>query len=163
MFSRQEQEYAPPSKIAKGAFALAAGALALSLWTSLRAPETRLPALDEHVAESSSATAEDTLFAELESIESRVMVLEQRQSEAGAPNWEPNESTPIHSPSDEQSWRYVNFVSPEPGVDIQQSEDGSLFVINSDPSLTGKVIEIEASRADGGTDKMTILVPEPDY
>ena len=177
MTGNSDRQHTPPSMLARGAFALATIALALGLWTALRAPETGLPASASDVVESSSAAARDTpstsnptrasstrtaKITALRAIEDRVTALEQRQSEIGAGAEESNESVSAAAFIDEPS-RYVEFLSPEPAVVVKQGKDGAVFAINSDPGLTGKVIEIEVRRADGGVDTMTISVPKPDY
>ena len=176
MLSQQERKHAPPSMLAKGAFATAA--LALSVWTALRTPEAKLSAPDRGAAvETSSAAATATpsishpasaspvaaaQLAVLKAIEDRISALEQQQSEASAGAKESNESVSAAAFIDEPS-RYVEFLSPEPAVVVKQGKDGAVFAINSDPGLTGKVIEIEVRRADGSVDTMTISVPKPDY
>ena len=163
--------------LAKGAFATAATALALSGWTALRIPVETLPAPDRDAAmETGNAAARETglpshplgtspaaaapQLAVLRAIESRVTVLEQRQGEGVARAGGSAEVASAPSPIDELP-RYVELKSPEPSVEVKQGEDGSVFAINSDPALTGKVIEIEARRADDGIDTMTIVVPQP--
>lgn len=158
---------------------MAAAALAFTVWAALRTPKATLPALDSRAAMetgNAAATARPSIShpgsaslvaaaqrAVLKAIEDRVTALEQQQSEAIAAAEESNGSTSAPALVDEPSRRYVNLISPEPSVDVQQDEDGSLFAINSDPALTGKVIEIEAHRADGSIDSMTISVPKPDF
>lgn len=178
MRSQQKQRLSPPSMLAKGAFAIAAAALALSLWTALKTPEANLPAKDsDDTVETgsiaatatpsspvgTSPTMADQQLDAFDAIDSRVTALEQQQSEAGASTGDSSESMSGPDSIDEPSWRYVNLTSPEPSVEVRQGRDGSMYAINSDPALTGTVIEIEAHRADGSIETMTISVPKPDY
>jgi hypothetical protein len=56
---------------------------------------------------------------------------------------------------------YVRFRPPSPALAITQSDNGALAVKNSDPALAGRVLEVEATRADGAVERVTILVPAP--
>lgn len=166
----------PPSMLSKGAFVLAALALGLSLWTAISVRGAGDVAQDAGDKVASSPAAMSTRpeldqtgtlsppiseQTALSVIEDRVMELEQRQHEISARLHE-SESAPPTTSIDEPQ-RYAELISPEPGVTVMQGENGAVFAINSDPALTGKVIEIEVRRADGSVGAMTIMVPEPDY
>ena len=155
---------------------MAAVALALSIWTTFRTPEATLPVPDRVAAMETGGVAEraspsypvgaspvaaNARLAAFETVESRVTALEQNQS--GASTSRSVESASDRLPVDVRSPQYVRLNSPEPSVVVQQGEDGSVFAINTDPSLAGNVIEIEALRADGSVEMMTITVPPPEY
>jgi len=161
--------------LAKGAFAMAAAALALSVWTTLKTPEETLPVSDmaavatetDGVAEPApvtqpvvaSSAAADAQVVAFEAIKSRVTALEQHQSAAAASR--SAEPRTIAVSIDEQPTQYVSLNSPEQSVVVQQDPSGMLYAINTDPSLAGNVIEIEAIRADGGVETLTVTVPQP--
>lgn len=58
--------------------------------------------------------------------------------------------------------RYLELISPEMSVSVQQDEeDGSIRVQNMDPALSGKYLMVAATREDGSTTDLPIVVPEP--
>ena len=54
-----------------------------------------------------------------------------------------------------------SFDVPSPAVQVRQGPDGDLSVVNTDPSLTGKVLFITGHTEDGATTQMSIVVPAP--
>jgi len=160
---------------------MAAAALALSVWTTLKTPEETLPVSDmaavatetDGVAEPApvtqpvvaSSAAADAQVVAFEAIKSRVTALEQHQSAAAAsrPAAASRSAEPrtIAVSIDEQPTQYVSLNSPEQSVVVQQDPSGMLYAINTDPSLAGNVIEIEAIRVDGGVETLTVTVPQP--
>jgi len=66
-----------------------------------------------------------------------------------------------HAPPARPVLRYARFVAPSNAVRVQQADDGSISVSNTDANMTGKTLIVEAVRADGTTDHVAILVPAP--
>ena len=57
--------------------------------------------------------------------------------------------------------RVVAFVAPSAAVSVRQLPDGSIAVANTDPSLTGRILTVDARAEDGTVQKMLITVPAP--
>lgn len=57
--------------------------------------------------------------------------------------------------------KLVHFEAPR-GLAITADDRDSVVVKNDDPSLTGKVMQVEAERDDGTKQMLTIVVPPPE-
>lgn len=55
--------------------------------------------------------------------------------------------------------RYVNFEVPSRSLQVQQTQNGAISVINSDPSIAGERMLIKAMAADGSVEEMTVIAP----
>jgi hypothetical protein len=65
------------------------------------------------------------------------------------------------SPAPPRARRLVELVSPSAAVSVRQLPDGSIAATNTDPSLTGHVMTVDAKAEDGTVQKMRITVPAP--
>ncbi len=70
-------------------------------------------------------------------------------------------SEPTDPLADEGVRDYVKFSATDPAIRVKQADDGSLSVANTNASLTGKMMFVEATRADGTVDRVPIVVPPP--
>jgi|HubBroStandDraft_6_1064221.scaffolds.fasta_scaffold448281_2 hypothetical protein len=61
----------------------------------------------------------------------------------------------------ERPRRLVELVAPSAAVSVRQLPDGSIAATNTDPSLTGRVMTVDARAEDGTVQKMLITVPAP--
>jgi hypothetical protein len=57
--------------------------------------------------------------------------------------------------------RFVEMVAPSTAVSVRQLPDGSIVASNTDPSLTGRYMTVDAKAEDGTVQKVRITVPAP--
>lgn len=132
-----------------------------------------LEAIDSRIAALEQRQAADAKLSDFESILSRLAALEQHQvaevqltDSLGVSKSLGTASfalTTTVGAGNEPLLQYASLNSPEPSVVVYQDEYSNVFLINSDPALTGNVIKIEALRLDGGVDMINLLVPPPEY
>jgi hypothetical protein len=65
------------------------------------------------------------------------------------------------SPARERARRLVEIVVPSAAVSVRQLPDGTIAATNTDPSLTGHVMTVNARAEDGTVQEMRITVPAP--
>jgi hypothetical protein len=56
--------------------------------------------------------------------------------------------------------RYTAFQSSAPGVSVHAGPGGSMVVKTSNPELAGKTVIVQATRADGTTEILSVKLPE---
>ena len=99
---------------------------------------------------------------ELEALRLRVRALE-RRLESGpqaalppaAPSNGPVPDVAVARPA------YVSFSVPSPKLSVEQQGAG-FAMHNTDPALTGEVVTVEARLADGGVERLVMVVPAPE-
>lgn len=114
--------------------------------------------------------------ADLERIIQRLNALEQGQPRTNAasgrggsdntnnPSSAPDPGSPaasVRPQVDRTKPRFTRFETDIPGIEIKDVGAGSLSVTNSDATLTGKMVVINAVDGDGNQVPMTIVLPPP--
>lgn len=94
-------------------------------------------------------------------VEARLAALETKSGVAPPPPDPSGAPTATTTVLRDGTPRIQSFDVPSPAVKVQQSPEGSLSVINTDPSLTGKVMIITGHTEDGAAHPMSILIPAP--
>lgn len=169
--------------LSRGALALALVAGGLAVWALNRpnpAPQPcdckaqiagarRLPSRRAGTDELAGAAAEvpppPDLRGEVAALREQVARLEARAiqadsgrepDEARAQAAPPSEGRPAEAPQ-----RFVRFEIPSPALRVEQAENGTLAVFNTDPALTGQILRVQAWSADGTSTPLTLTVPAP--
>jgi hypothetical protein len=148
-------------RVTVAAFVVATVALVWVAVLSFRSPPPcACPSPSGSVAPSSVMVPTITTAASLRiaALEQRLARLESRGVDGGAAA----PSTTTSDPGDDPGVpRFVSLRSPSPSVKVEEQDDGALSARNDDPKLTGKVVMIEARRADGTIERIPITVPAP--
>lgn len=166
------------NRVAYAAVVISAVAVGLSGWTTARSRSVAAtPSCGEHaalvekidslqrqlariaVAGSADTSGPQGLAQRVARLESAVDGLGPDARSADGGDSDAGEARDDRSPSGEP--RYLSIVSPNPAVKVRQDPDGSFAASNTDPTLVGKTLFVEAKRADGTIDKLPIFVPPP--
>jgi hypothetical protein len=145
---------------------LAIAALALSLfalWRSFTSTGVREAVPTSAASVTTAAIAPPAALRSgndlrVRALEERVRRLETRPSDGGAA---PAASSVESETPGADSIRYVSFEPPTNALRVTQDEDGNLQVVNRDPQLTGKYFIVQARRADGTVDEVSVIAPAP--
>lgn len=155
------------------AIALSAGSLALSGWLLATRPGTAGPA----AASASSCNCDDQAIrrelaelrqlsgqvaaqgAGIRALTERVNAFDSRDGGSAAPRVAAAADHTDRLPSGDPV--YVELRAPSKAVSVKQDPNGSLSVTNTDPSLTGKTMVIQAVDGDGQKREVSVVVPPP--
>lgn len=155
--------------LSRGALALALVAGGLAVWALTRPdpPPQPCDCKAQFVAASAQLRPPPDLQAEVAALRQQVARLEARaiQADSGRERDEaparahaapPTEGRPAEAPQ-----RFVRFETPSPALRVEQAENGTLAVFNTDPALTGQILRVQAWSADGTSTPLTLTVPAP--
>ncbi len=139
------------------ALAIAAGALALAAYATVRrgAPATPAACVDRD-ARAELATLRQAV-AQRDAMIARMGRAVSAAAAGAAPVDEPPSVEPAPPPAGPP--RYVRIDVPNPAVTVTQKDDGSFDIRSADPALAGQVLTITATTAAGAEETYYIRVP----
>ena len=163
------------SPTAKLALACSLAALLISVWAAVRTdpaaplgPDTDVatnapaqgPVATATVGSSGTVHEFSATLIMVQALERRVAQLEKQLTQStrkGGARAAPDNADTVSPPT-----LFSKLVSPQASVRVTQDDEGHLQATNSDPELTGKTLVIEATRADGSSEQLTVTVPAPE-
>ncbi len=147
----------PSSLLSLLALGVAGAALVLSLRTPAAAPAPVAPAAPAACECAPDPQVERRIAA----LQARVVRAERRAEAVERQTAEVAEQAAKTEPKPEPA-RYEHFEVPHAGVTVSQSEGGALAVRNTDPALTGRIIEVQATDQRGAEVPLTLTIPPPE-